>query len=136
MSAVDKYSNKYFFGKQEACMMSAIAICYMLWHHALRLPHSLTPPHSFDSYLGPMVMDITLSIAGFAKICVCMFAMMSGYAISQKWDSFSTYSKALRRLWSFLNAYWFSVIVFLVIAFFLGYSMPHGMQILKLFKLI
>ena len=66
------------FSKRDTTVIKGVAICLMLWHHLFTFPERLLEV-SFVSL--PFINGETLAAAlgQFSKICVAIFALLSGY---------------------------------------------------------
>lgn len=125
-------SNKSnFFGKEEALILSAMAILIMIWHHLFGFPDFYKEGTEWHSALG-RGGDIAVTIfAKIGNICVPMFAIMSGYALGVNNKAFDSWQKRGVRLLKFLGSYWIVFALFLIVGYFDGAVLPSSNQFLE-----
>lgn len=92
------------FTKENSVEMYGIAILLMVFHHL------------FKSYIGSSTIQ---TIAYFGKICVAIFAFISGYGLSVISEKFSLKEKTLlvlKQIWKLYRKYWIVFCVFIPIS--------------------
>lgn len=97
------------FSKENSLAVKGVAILMMLWHHCLGIENLTANPWPFEA-------SQILHIAVFCKICVSLFAFISGYGL---WLSYSKEKKTggtpakwiAQRLIRTLSGYWFVVVL-------------------------
>lgn len=89
--------------KEDGEWLKGIAVLLMLWHHLFAFPERIVPPAAFTPLLAGA--DIEGALARFAKICVPVFFLVSGYGVAyiQRRDL----RHHLQRAVTFLKIYWF-----------------------------
>ena len=102
----------FSFGKRESQLLKGIAVILMFMHHFWGFPNWRSPECSFTyHYIADKCIEAAL--ASFGKVCVGIYAFISGYAllhqVLKKTGSISICKKALR----FLGHYWFVFLIFL-----------------------
>lgn len=105
-------------------MMAGFAILLMMCHHLFEFPIWLDNAVGWRTslgYIGKASVEI-LSVTG--GICVQVFALTSGYALMMNTKAYSTWKKRFTRLFKFLLAYWVVNVLFLVIGFLNGDTLP------------
>ena len=63
--------------KDDSMVIKGVAILAMMWHHCF-LPNRF---ESYDLVFSPLGVGRVVNIAGFFKICVSLFAFVSGYGL-------------------------------------------------------
>lgn len=113
----------HFISKRETLQISAIAVILMVFHH-INMRTAWAQDISIDNYWGSIGFIITRNLAMFGKICVCIFAFMSGYALAINPEKFRTYSQTLKRIVNFLKTYWLFVVLFLLFGYLTDDKLP------------
>lgn len=122
-----------FISKQEATLLSGVAVALMVFHHLFGFPERV-----FSSYV--MLFDnwyihLETMISYFGRICVSIFAFCSGYGMTKRvlFDVNSRsnirnlYRSVVRQLKKFYVKYWIVFIIFIPIGFFRGrYNFQTG----------
>lgn len=110
--------------KEHSKMLYGVAIVLMVVHHLFCLPQRLNC--EYYSILGNGIVE---KIAWFCKICVAIYAFISGYAIykkchykeGEKFNFFTRlgnyYLTALKQLLGFLTRYWIVFAIFIPLGF-------------------
>lgn len=120
---------KTYFDKEMSVMLGGVAILLMMFHHLFAFPDRIPDPVAID--WGGSIGRISASyLASFGKICVYIFAFISGYALWIKQDSFRTYRQCGRRLLKFLCIYWSVVVLFLLTGFLNNDTLPSPTNLL------
>ena len=96
------------FQKEDSLMLKGVAILMMLWHHCFLAGR-------FEAYsviFWPLKESQVVNIAEFFKICVSLFAFISGYGLFLAWrktkgDGKSTSRWVYEKLVKTLSNYWF-----------------------------
>lgn len=112
-----------FLSKSEAAMLQAVAVMLMVWHHLFGFPDRIDVPYV-------LVLDRFFSIetymAYFGRICIAVFAFVSGYGMrkkavraGQKQSIFSSYKSVLMQMLKFFSRYWVVFFIFLPIGYLL-----------------
>ena len=70
------------FSKQDTALVKGVAILMMLAHHCFESPYRYA---GYELNFFPFTESQTVEIASFFKICVALFAFLSGYGITKAW---------------------------------------------------
>lgn len=110
--------------KEQSKALQGAAILMMLYHHLFSVPEALGTP--YYSLLNISGINIELRMAWFFKICVGIYAFVSGYGlcrgVTRDENSFfgslkKEYAFVLRKLFSFYKQYWLVFVIFVPIGF-------------------
>ncbi len=111
--------------KEQSKMLQGLAILMMLYHHLFSTPEALGIPYRSLLKFGDV--NAELRMAWFFKICVGIYAFVSGYGLCrslQKKESGSFFGKlkndyvlVIRKLFSFYTQYWLVFILFVPVGF-------------------
>lgn len=114
---------QFTFGKKESQLIKGIAIIAMFYHHFFGFPTWLAPESYFvHTYIGERCIES--DIASFCKICVAIYAFVSGYALFvQKYD-IKNIKSLLKRILTFLGSYWVIFLVFLIFGIMFNEPFP------------
>lgn len=105
-------------------MMAGFAVLLMMCHHLYVFPEWLDDGVGWKSSLGYFGKASAEIVGVFGKICVQVFALMSGYALMVNPKSYGTWRKRIIRLVKFLLAYWIVLVLFLIIGYMNGDTLP------------
>ena len=102
------------FDSKVVCALKGIAIILMVCNHLYPIPEWIFPS---NQYISLQVGAKTLASywGGFSKICVAIFAFLSGigmYYTYKKKKSIGGYKYNLNKLRGFLTTYWLILILF------------------------
>lgn len=104
--------NTIKFGKSETQILKGIAIILMVSNHLFPIPEWIFPENQFaDFYIGSK--GIAAYFGGFSKICVAIFAMLSGigfYYTYNKYGKKYGYIHNFRKLLPFFVTYWVCIL--------------------------
>lgn len=124
--------------KKQSSMIQGIAILLMMYHHFF-----LDPSELDISYHN---IELVKSVAWFGKICVGMFAFVSGYGIFHVFSKIEKavfytslkreYGAVLFRLFQLLLKYWYVLFLFKGIDFFIRKEQIDIVEFLKNFFVI
>lgn len=120
-----------FFGKEEALILSAIAVLIMIWHHLFGYKEFYKEGTEWYSIGGVVINTIVSIFAKIGNICVPMFAIMSGYALGINKKGFDSWKKRGNRLLKFLGSYWLVFALFLIVGYFNGAVLPNKSQFIE-----
>ncbi len=112
--------------KDQSKIIQGIAILMMLYHHLFSTPEALGVP--YNSLLKIGEYNIELKMAWFFKLCVGIYAFISGYGLyhslksQTKSDNFfrnliNNYKIVLKKLLSFMLQFWLVFAIFIPIGF-------------------
>ena len=135
-----------FLKKDDVKILYGVAILLMLFHHLFCIPERLN-----SNYISFLIIDgknIEVCLAWFAKICVAIYAFISGYGLFIKFDNprydnlniielvSLQYKKIIIKIWSFLKLYWLVFSIFIPVGFiFFNYKFDTIDFILNFFGL-
>lgn len=112
------------FTKRDTAMMKGAAICLMLWHHLFTFPERL---EGIAVISMPFINGDTLAVAAgqFGKICVALFALLSGYGtyLSAR-SSADTDGMTGRHLLKMYSSYWLVYFIAVPVSLLLGKAAP------------
>lgn len=103
---------------------SHIAILLMVFHHFFGFDDFRNPQNYYIESFNIHGISFERMLAAFGKICVSIFAFLSGYALYKMADNYRTYPKVLLRLGRFLIDYWIVMALFLLYAVIIGDELP------------
>ncbi len=113
--------------KEHSKMLYGLAIVLMVVHHLFSMPSRMHC--EINSLVGINVLE---KIGWFCKICVAIYAFISGYAIYQKchikegeaisfFNRLGNYcSNVTKQIWSFIKRYWIVFAIFITVGFATG----------------
>lgn len=111
------------FTKQNTQIAKGIAILLMVYHHLFVIPERL----NFSYFAIPNVFgfEIQSVIANFCKICVCIFAFLSGiglyYSLSKEKSIFDMYKKVGLKALGFMVNFWVIAIIVYPLGLLFGF---------------
>lgn len=126
-----------FISKQEATLLSGVAVALMVFHHLFGFPERISS--SYVMLFDNQYIHMETILSYFGRICVSIFAFSSGYGLTKKALSNinsrsnvrNLYSNALRQLKKFYIKYWIVFIIFIPIGFLIG---RYDIKICELIK--
>ena len=97
------------FTKQKSTIVKAVAILMMMWHHCFLAGRF----EMYDINFFPFNASQIANIANFFKICVSLFAFVSGYGLMKSYSQkqISTNYWIRYRILRTLSGYWFIVVI-------------------------
>jgi uncharacterized membrane protein len=104
-------------------MMAGFAILLMMSHHLFGFSNWLNYGIGWHTSLG-YIGKTSAEILGVRGICVQVFALTSGYALMINPKAYSSWQKRFSRLFKFLLAYWTVNVLFIIIGYLNGDTMP------------
>lgn len=113
-----------FYSKEMSTMMAGFAILLMICTHLFTHPDWLNKENDWVSIFGYIGKITTEAIGLFGGICVQIFALTSGYALMMNPKAYGSWQKRFSRLFKFLFAYWIVYVLFLIIGYLNGDTMP------------
>lgn len=114
--------NKYFLTKDDSKILYGIAILFMIAHHLWGFPDRFDNRYISLLPIGDVSLEYYIGI--FGKICVAIYAFISGYGlyisvqVIKHKNLKNMYKFILKHLWNFYKRYWFVFIVFVPIGFY------------------
>ena len=112
-----------FISKSEAAMLQAVAVMLMVWHHLFGFPDRIAEPHVL---LLNFFIPIETFVADFGRICIVVFAFVSGYGLRKKISNSGKHAGILKsyqlvgaQLLKFFSRYWAVFFVFVPLGFLL-----------------
>lgn len=113
---------KRIFSKNNSLALKGIAIIFMMFHHNF-IPGRFADP-IYDVSFWPLIADRVVRISLFFKICVSIFAFITGYGLMLSYKKISDTEKQngksiekwiIQRLIKTLSGYWIIVALSLII---------------------
>lgn len=104
-----------FLTKDDSKFIYGIAILLMIYHHLAAFPERFN--FNFQ-YLFSSDIEIYLGI--FAKICVALYAFISGYGLYASMTSHSSKYSVIQHLIKFYQKYWLVFILFIPLGILAG----------------
>ena len=112
-----------FISKSEAAMLQAVAVMLMVWHHLFGFPDRIDVPYV-------LVLDglfhIETLMSYFGRICIAVFAFVSGYGMrkkavnaKEKQTVLGCYKSILLQMLKFFSRYWVVFLIFVPIGYLL-----------------
>lgn len=106
-----------FLTKEESSLIQGVAVLLIVFHHLFAFPERVDVPYvlvfDFD------VLHIETMLSYFGRICVSIFAFLSGYGLYKKlsgqkyqFSVLENYKNILKQLLRFLLRYWLVLAVF------------------------
>lgn len=121
---------QFAFGKQQAQQMKGIAIIAMFFHHFFGFPTWLAPENNFvHTYIGQRCLES--DIASFFKICVGIYAFVSGYALFVQGNKHSGIKHIAKRAFKFLTGYWLIFLLFILFGLLFSEPLPPFSRLLQ-----
>lgn len=115
--------NKSYITPEDSLCIYGIAILMMVWHHFFGFPERF---HGQLHYIGGNVeYTIELYFGYFCRLCIAMYAFISGYGMMaksmQKHLTFlQDIKQAIKQIINFFIRYWMVLIVFILIGLKIG----------------
>ena len=108
-------------------MLKGIAIILMVAHHSFGFPNDWISSIKYNSHI--LGMPINELIRWSTKICVAIFAFITGYAYF--FSKTPTIKYGLKKIWGLLKRYWFILfVIFLPLSLYIGSKVITGKIIL------
>lgn len=117
------------YTKRISTLLSAVAVLMMIWHHLFNFKSWLPSDLGWHYWFGDFGKWATENLAQYGRMCIVIFAFMSGYALWIRKDTYSTISRRLSRLGQFLLGYWIVCILFLILGYICGDKLPEPSDI-------
>lgn len=113
---------KRLFNKEKSLSLKGIAILMMLFHHCYIPGSGRFSEITYGVNFWPFTVNRVIRIALFFKICVSIFAFISGYGLMASFDKLQNNKKknnihkwVLKRLIKTLSGFWIVVVLSLII---------------------
>lgn len=116
--------NTRFITKDDSKILYGIAICLMVWHHLFAFPERIEVP-----YVLALNYSFETILSYFGRICISIFAMISGYGMAFKMKEvhynkkdflLQSYKCVFDSLVSFFKRYWSVFLVFVPLGILMG----------------
>lgn len=115
--------------KELSIFIKGLAIILMIIHHSFGFPD-----YYIETISYPELQQFTKYISQCTKLCVALFAFLTGYVYA--FNKSKSYKYSLRKIFVFLVDYWIVYIILLVIAILIGGYNPSIKDIfLEMFAL-
>lgn len=101
--------NKVSFSKNDSVAIKGIAICMLLCLHCFGATWRF---EGYEVDFGPLGQDVFMALSGYCRICVSIFAFISGYGLylsakAKCEDGKSTNKWIVDRIFKTFSGYWF-----------------------------
>mgnify|MGYP006070172247 FL=1 len=122
--------NTIKFDKNDTQILKGIAIILMVCNHLFPIPEWIFPENQFiDIIIGSK--GLAAYFGGFSKICVAIFAMLSGIGFYHTYNRFGNkkgYIHNLKKLLPFFMTYWVCILMFYLPIICIGgsYELSYG----------
>lgn len=120
-----------FYGKEEARIMAGIALLMMLIHHFFGFQYYRLDSNWFYEPFKIAGVSLERIFASAGKLCVAIFAFMSGYAIWINRKKYIGLKYVAGRAAEFLLNYWIIVFLFYIYACATGDRRPDAGTLLQ-----
>lgn len=118
----------YYLDKKDKLALQGIAILMMLFHHLYIIPERIHQPWiGFVNYTG---INVEQNMAVYAKLCVGIFAFLTGYGLCVKsvenanktmmGNLLLSFKASIRQLIKFLKYFWFVFLIFIPIGYMMN----------------
>lgn len=114
---------KYFIDKEGSLMLKGLAITLMFYHHLFGFPFWIAEANMYigTSFHGHILQE-ALGLVG--KICVAIFAFISGYALYVNRQRYSKGRDFINKAVEFLLQYWVVFAIFIVLGILFKEPLP------------
>lgn len=129
-----------FISREEATLIQGVAVMLMVFHHLFAFPERVSVSYALVFEFELLHIETLLSY--FGRICVSIFAFLSGYGLYKKMSGFvrenrfsiiAGYKSILRQMLKFIIRYWLVLTVFITAGYFLNVYMFDGQTLAKHF---
>lgn len=114
-----------YLTKTDVALIKAISIILMLIHHFWGFPEWLLN-NEMKKNCFIAGIDIEYSFAIFGKICVALFAFITGYIISKNRNKYLQCDYRFHKILTFLTKYWINYFLILFAGFCINEPMPSA----------
>ena len=108
--------------KGNSDLLKGIAILMMLTHHFWN--PALQPVPATINIYGHIFLSPETALSVFCKVCVSLFAFLTGWVAYLQSDKLISYSYIFKKIKIFLFEYWIIAIFFLIIGYYLNIKLP------------
>lgn len=108
--------------KGNSDLLKGIAILMMLTHHFWN--PTLQPIPATINVYGHIFISPEALLSAFCKVCVSLFAFLSGWVAYLQSDKLISYGYIFKKIKTFLFEYWIIAIFFLIIGYYLNIKLP------------
>ena len=127
---------KSFISKQESTYLYGIAILMMVWHHFLGFPERIQGSMLYIGGNAEYMFELYMGY--FCRICIAMYAFISGYGMLKKSNHSEdgltvTFMQSINHVLSFFLRYWLVVLIFTIIGIKLGVYQFHLQEFFRNF---
>lgn len=122
-----------FITKEKSQVLYGIGICLMVYHHLFAFPERINS--SYIMLLDFGFLHVGTMLSYFGKICVALYAFLSGYALTLRIDESSSikniFLNILKRLKKFYSTYFIIIAIFVPLGLFLGKINFNFIELIK-----
>lgn len=122
--------NSDFYSKEQACIVSGIALIMMLIHHFFGFSSYLVDENEYYPLFCISGISIERMLGSFGKLCVAVFAFNTGYVMWSRSVDYLSYTKIMHRLSKFLFCYWIICLLFIIYALIVSEKLPSSITFL------
>lgn len=116
-------SKEVFLDKRASNIIKGIAIILMIIHHFWGFPNWIIESNNYSPILTSYP-GIELIIGDFGKICVAMYAFITGYAIYINKDKYTILRYRIKKIIRFLLNYWIFAFGFIILGYLINEKLP------------
>ena len=104
-------NKKVVLTKEKSNIIYGIAACLMVFHHLFAFPERI--PNTYVAVLDFNFLHVETMIAYFGKICISLYAFISGYGLTQKAKHVSSVFLMIKnQIEKFYIHYWMVFVIF------------------------
>lgn len=96
----------------------------MIIHHFWGFPNWVIEANNY-SHILTNYPEIEVVIGDFGKICVAMYAFITGYAIYINKDKYTIFRYRIKKIIRFLLSYWIFAFGFIVLGYLINENLPN-----------
>lgn len=115
-----------YLTKNYSNLIKAMAITLMVLHHCWGFPNWVSESNTKFTFLISDI-DPEMLIGQWSKICVSLFAFITGYAVCLN-PRYRSFKYRLSKLFSFYLMYWVTLVFILIVGAIAGEPMPDLQQ--------
>ena len=116
-------SNEIFLDKKASDIIKGVAIILMLIHHFWGFPQWIIESNKY-SYMLINSLEIEVIIGGFGKICVAIYAFITGYAIYINRCKYVSLKYRVMKIIKLLLNYWIFAFGFIIVGYLMNERLP------------
>lgn len=126
--------NKQFLSRDDVTFLKAVAIVLMVFHHFWAFPIWFAGKSDIH-YWVINNWNVCESFGQFAKICVSIFAFITGYTMYYNLDKYKSIKYRFDKVKNLFINYWIIALLFLIVGFVLNELPPYRQILFNMFGL-